>query len=227
MIAPATTFQARLADVRERIAAAAERSGRSASDITLVAVSKTHPAEVVVEAARAGLTDFGENRVQEAVAKAADVASLASGIQPTWHLVGHLQTNKVRAALNTFAILHSVDSERLLRAVSGAATSPIRIMIEVNIAAEPQKYGVSVAELPALLETARELPNLALMGLMTVAPQFPNVEAARPVFHSLGELARIHSLPALSMGMTNDFEIAIEEGATHVRIGRALFGDRA
>lgn len=228
MTAPAATFEARLAEVRERIAAAAERSGRNATDITLVAVSKTHPSEVVIEAGRAGLADFGENRVQEAVAKAADVSALAPGhFRPTWHLVGHLQTNKVRAALSTFAILHSVDSERLLRAVSGAATSPVRIMIEVNVAAEPQKYGVSVAELPALLETARGLPNLELMGLMTVAPHVADGEETRRVFRTLSRLARDHQLAALSMGMTDDFEVAIEEGATHVRIGRALFGDRA
>ncbi|MGE0600748.1 MAG: YggS family pyridoxal phosphate-dependent enzyme [Dehalococcoidia bacterium] len=219
----------RLAEVRERIARAAERSRRAPESVTLIAVTKTHPASTVVEALRSGLVDFGENRVQEGVAKAAEVSSLAGThpTPPTWHLIGHLQTNKVRAALGTFAILHSVDSERLMRAVSAAATSPVRIFIEVNVAAEPQKYGIAVGELPSLVELARSLPNIDLTGLMTVAPHEDNSEATRLVFRALRNLAEANRLESLSMGMTNDYEVAIEEGATHVRIGRALFGDRA
>ena len=233
MTAPAaSTFESRLAAVRERIARAAERVGRDPNGVTLIAVSKTHPAESVIQALEAGLVHFGENRVQEGAAKAADVArALAAGhpalAAPTWHLIGHLQTNKGRAALEAFAILHSVDSERLLRAVSGAASAPVQVMIEVNVAAEPQKYGAAPAELPALVELARSLPNIDLRGLMTVAPLVHEPEAARPVFRELRKLAHAHNLTDLSMGMTNDFEVAIEEGATHVRVGRALFGERS
>ncbi len=232
MTATASVLAERLAEVRARIARAAERSGRPPEAVTLIAVTKTHPAETVLEALAAGLTDFGENRVQEATAKAAEVRTAlatrpASLGTPTWHLIGHLQTNKVRAALGAFAILHSVDSERLLRAVSGAATSPVQVFIEVNVAAEPQKYGAAVAQVPALVELARALPNLELRGLMTVAPHVPDIEQTRPVFRTLRGLAEREGLAGLSMGMTNDYEVAIEEGATHIRVGRALFGERS
>ncbi len=215
--------------VRKRIAGACERAGRSSADVTLIAVTKTWPAEVVVEAMAAGLSDFGENRVREGVAKAAEVGMLAchSGLAvPTWHLVGHLQTNKVRAALGTFGILHAVDSERLLRAIDAAATHPTALMIEVNVAAEPTKYGIAPEHLPALLAVARDLPNIRVTGLMTVAPLAADAEAVRPVFRRLSTLAAEHGLEHLSMGMTGDFEVAIEEGATHIRVGRALFGER-
>jgi pyridoxal phosphate enzyme (YggS family) len=222
----APSFAGRLVEVRERIAAAAERSGRQPEDVTLIAVSKTHPASTVLEAMAAGVTDLGENRVQEGVAKAAEVAE-RSAVRPTWHLIGHLQTNKVKAAIGCFAILHSVDSERLFRAISAAASSPVQVMIEVNVAAEPTKEGIEPAALPGLLAGAAELPNIAVRGLMTVAPHVADPEDARPVFRELRRLAELHHLASLSMGMTNDFEVAIEEGATHVRVGRALFGDRA
>ena len=226
-----STFAQRLEDIRGRIEQAAERSGRSQRAVTLIAVSKTHPASAVVEAMEAGLTDFGENRVQEGVVKADEIAA-ALGARtpelgtPKWHLVGHLQTNKVRAALQTFAILHAVDSERLLQAISAAATNPAPVMIEVNVAAEPSKYGIAPGQLPALVERARELPNIEVRGLMTVAPLVADAEEARGVFAELRKLAEEHRLAELSMGMTNDYEVAIEEGATHVRIGRALFGER-
>lgn len=219
-------FAERLAAVRARIARAAERAGRDPAEVTLIAVTKTHPADAVIAALQAGLTDFGENRVHEGVAKAAEVAASGPTQTPVWHLIGHLQTNKVRAALGAFAILHSVDSERLLRAISGAATSPVEVFLEVNVAAEPQKYGVDPRELPALVALARHLPNIHLRGLMTVAPHVENMELARPVFRQLRELAERNQVRELSMGMTNDFEVAIEEGATHVRVGRALFGER-
>ncbi len=226
--AAVTEFASRLEAVRERIGRAAERAGRKPTDITLIAVTKTHPSGAVLEALAAGLDQFGENRVQEGVTKAAEVAGALRKNQaaPTWHLIGHLQTNKVRAALGTFAILHSVDSERLLRAISGAASTPIQVMLEVNVAAEPQKYGIAPDGLPGLAALARELPNIDLRGLMTVAPHSESVEATRPVFRQLAELAKQEGLSELSMGMTNDFEIAIEEGATYVRVGRALFGER-
>lgn len=219
----------RLAEVRQRVTTAAARSGRAPQAVTIIAVTKTHRAEIVTNALAAGLTDFGENRVQEGVAKAAEIDSSlnADAAGPTWHLIGHLQTNKVRAALNTFAILHSVDSERLLRAISSAATTPTRVFIEVNVAAEPQKYGISVAEVPGIVALGRSLENIEVLGLMTVAPHTDNPERARPVFRTLRLLAEAEGLSGLSMGMSNDYEVAIEEGATHVRIGRALFGDRS
>lgn len=216
----------RLAEVRDRIAAAAGRGGRSAGDVTLMAVTKSWPAETVVEALGAGLTNFGENRVQEGVAKAAAVALLAPGAAPTWHLIGHLQTNKLRAALGSFAILHSVDSERLLCAISAAATKSVPLMIEVNVADEVTKDGIGVPALPGLLEVARGLPNIEVRGLMTVAPHVHQPDEARPVFRELRTLAERHGLKELSMGMSNDYEVAVEEGSTFVRVGRALFGDR-
>jgi pyridoxal phosphate enzyme (YggS family) len=226
---PTGSHSERLALVRDRIERACARAGRDPRGVTLIAVTKTQPAESAVQAFRAGLRHFGENRVQEAVAKAAEVRSIlpAGEMGPTWHLIGHLQTNKVRAALETFAILHSVDSERLLRAISDAATSPVQVFLEVNVAAEPQKYGIDAVGLPSLVALARGLPNLHLRGLMTVAPHVDEAESTRPVFRRLAGLAAEHGLRELSMGMTNDFEVAIEEGATHIRVGRALFGDRS
>lgn len=216
----------RVAEVRERIESAARRSGRRPGDVTLVAVTKTWPAETVIQALEAGLTDFGENRVQEGVAKALAVATQANGFAPTWHLIGHLQTNKVRAALGCFAILHSVDSERLLRAISAAATHPVPLMIEVNVSNEPTKDGISPGDLPRLLELANSLQNLQVRGLMTVAPHVFDPNVARPAFQTLRTLAERHKLKELSMGMSNDYEAAIEEGSTCVRVGRALFGER-
>jgi hypothetical protein len=220
---------ANLAAVRVRIERACERSGRSPADVTLIAVTKTWPAETVLAAMEAGLTDFGENRVQEGVAKAVEVALATRNsplVTPAWHLVGHLQTNKVRAALGTFAILHAVDSERLLRAIDGNATNPVPLMIEVNVAAEPTKYGILPEQLPQMLHTAHGLANARVTGLMTVAPRVAEPEAVRPVFRKLRELAQRHGLQHVSMGMTEDFDTAIEEGATHIRVGRALFGER-
>lgn len=223
------TIAGRLLAVRERISRACERAGRSPAEVTLIGVTKTWPAEVVIEAMAAGLADFGENRVQEGVAKAAEVALATRNpalATPTWHLIGHLQTNKVRAALGTFAILHTVDSERLLRAIDAAATHPTSLMIEVNVAAEPTKYGIAPEQLPALLAVSRDLPNVRVTGLMTVAPLASDPEDVRPVFRRLNVLAAEHGLAHRSMGMTGDFEVAIEEGATHIRVGRALFGER-
>jgi pyridoxal phosphate enzyme (YggS family) len=144
-----------------------------------------------------------------------------------WHLIGHLQTNKARAALGTFAILHAVDSERLLRAIAAAASAPVRIMIEVNVAEEPSKFGVAPGEVASLLKVAAGLPRIDVRGLMTVAPHVDDAELVRPVFRGLRELAEANGLRELSMGMTNDYEVAIEEGATFVRVGRAIFGERA
>lgn len=231
MTAPAlaTVVARNVAAVRERIARACERAGRDPHEVTLVAVSKTFGPEAILAAFESGVTDFGENRVQEAIPKFEAVHSVL-GPQPSalvTHLVGHLQTNKVRAALGAFAILHAVDSERLLRAINAAATSPVRLMIEVNVSGEATKYGIPPAQLPVLLGTAASLRNVRVEGLMTVAPRVSDPAETRPVFRELANLAPKHGLESLSMGMTEDFEVAIEEGATHVRVGRAIFGDRA
>lgn len=222
--APQSDLAGRLASVRLRIERACQRAGRDPSRVTLVAISKTFSAAAVSEAWAAGLRDFGENRVQEGVAKAAELAAM--GVRPAWHLVGHLQRNKITAALGCFAILHAVDSERLLLAIQAAAEQPVRVCIEVNIANEPTKFGALPDQLPELVQMARNLSNIQLEGLMTVAPRVADPEEVRPVFRRLSELAREHGLRMLSMGMSEDFEVALEEGATHVRVGRAIFGER-
>lgn len=216
---------ARLAEIHQRIERACEAAKRDPASVTLIAVSKTFPASAVAAAFRAGQRDFGENRVQEGVEKAAELA--AKGISPRWHLIGHLQRNKVRAALGSFAILHAVDSERLLEAIEAAATQPVRVLIEVNVAGEATKFGVAPGDLDGLLRLAASLQNVRVAGLMTVAPRVSQPEDARPVFRQLRELAERHGLAMLSMGMSEDFETAIAEGSTHVRIGRAIFGERA
>jgi pyridoxal phosphate enzyme (YggS family) len=198
---------------------------RSSGDITLVGVSKTHRPDAVAAAFAAGLRDFGENRVGEAAAKID--ALRARGIAPRWHLVGHLQRNKVAVALNLFDILHGVDSERLAEAISAAATRSVRVFIEVNVAGEASKFGVAPGEAAGLAERIGALPNLDLLGLMTVAPQVDDPEDVRRVFRALRELRDALGLRELSMGMTDDFEVAVEEGSTLVRVGRAIFGARA
>jgi pyridoxal phosphate enzyme (YggS family) len=227
-----------LRSVRERVAAACERAGRSPDEVTVVGVSKTFPAALVVEACRAGLSDIGENRVQEAAAKIAAIEALGS--RPRWHLVGHLQTNKVKTALGLFDIIHSVDSVHLAEFISRQAASrpagaagqaarqegPLPILLEVNVAGEASKFGLRPEETGRALEQMARLPGLAVQGLMTVAPLVDDPEEVRPVFRELRRLRDALGLRHLSMGMTDDFEVAIEEGATIVRIGRAIFGAR-
>jgi hypothetical protein len=213
------------------VAAACERAGRSPDEVTIVGVSKTFPAALVVEACRAGLTDIGENRVQEAAAKVPAVEALGS--RPRWHLVGHLQTNKVKTALGLFDIIHSVDSLRLAESISRQVASlpvqkagPLPVLLEVNVAGEASKFGLRPEETGPALEQIARLPGLAVQGLMTVAPLVDDPEEVRPVFRELRRLRDDLGLRDLSMGMTDDFEVAIEEGATIVRIGRAIFGPR-
>ncbi len=220
-----TDVAANLRAVRERIAAACGRSGRSPRDVTLVGISKTHDASVVAEAYRAGLRDFGENRIQEAAAKIVQLRG--QGVTPRWHLVGHLQRNKAQAALDLFDILHSVDSEQLARALDARAARPVEVLVEVNVAGEETKHGVSLADAPALVRLLQGLPNIDVAGLMTVAPQVDDPEEVRGVFRELRKLRDALGLRELSMGMTGDFGVAIEEGSTLVRIGRAIFGPRA
>ncbi len=218
------TVAERVQDVRLRIAAACLRSGRSPDEVTLVAVCKGFPPAAVREAAAASVRHLGENRVQEAQAKRAALGDLPESV--TWHMVGHLQTNKVKTALGLFDIIHSVDSLHLAEEISRRALRPVPVFLEVNVAGQASKYGFSVEELPSACEAAARLPNLHVRGLMTVAPLVPDPEEVRPVFRRLRGLAQGLGLRQLSMGMTDDFEVAVEEGATHLRIGRAIFGER-
>jgi pyridoxal phosphate enzyme (YggS family) len=211
--------------VRDRIARACDRAQRDPASVTLIAVTKGQPAEAILAALAAGATDFGENRVQEALAKQHDLASTAVARDARFHLIGHLQTNKVRDAVGRFAILHAVDSERLLRSLA-ATGSPVACMLQVNVADDAAKFGIAASGLPALLAVAASLPSVTVLGLMTVPPRADEPAQARPHFRALRRFADAHNLSALSMGMTGDFEVAIEEGATHVRVGRAIFGER-
>jgi pyridoxal phosphate enzyme (YggS family) len=220
-----------LARIRERIARAAERSGRRPDEITIVAVTKTHPSDTILAAYDAGLRHFGENRVQEFENKLPALA----GLKPSWHLIGHLQSNKAARAARLFDFVDSVDSLALAQRLDAAAATEnkrLGVLIEVHLSDEATKSGVAEAELPELAESIATFPNLQLRGLMTIPPFQDNPESARPFFRKLallrGQAARriAHSLPVLSMGMSHDFEIAIEEGATEIRPGTALFGAR-
>ena len=214
----------RVEDVLRRIASASERSGRSAEEVTLVAVTKSVAADAIREAVEAGVHHLGENRVQEAEAKQPSLADINALV--TWHMVGHLQTNKVKTALGLFDIIHSVDSLHLAEAISRRSTKPVPIFLEVNITGEGTKFGFSPAQLNRDGAAIALLPNLEVRGLMTVAPQAANAEDARPHFRRLRDEAERLGLRELSMGMSDDFGVAVEEGATHVRIGRAIFGER-
>jgi len=223
-------FAERLAAVRARIARAAERSGRPAGAVTLVGASKTVPAGRIQVAVASGLVDLGENRVQEAEPKIAAV-----GPGPVWHLIGHLQSNKARRACALFDWIHSLDSPRLADALDRLAAEFGRrpkVLVEVNTAGEDAKEGVPPGAALELVEHVARLPHLELRGLMTVGPLVERAEDARPAFRALAGLleqaAKKHGeLDTLSMGMSGDFEVAIEAGATMVRIGSALFGARA
>ncbi len=227
-----------ITEVRKQIAAAAQRVGRSPADVTLVAVSKTKPLELIKMAYNAGVTDFGENRVQEALTKMADFHP----VDIRWHMIGHVQSNKAGKASGSFACIHSVDSLHVAQALNQhmekarqAHTTFLRqpVLLQVNIAGEQSKEGMTAEETPLLARQIVALPYLDVQGLMTVAPLVQNPEEVRPVFRRLRELNEqlrrevpASLWPHLSMGMTDDYRIAIEEGATIVRIGRAIFGER-
>jgi hypothetical protein len=213
-----------LAEVRQRIEAACRRAGRAPDGVTLVGVTKGQPVESVAEALACGLRDIGENRVQEALQKAGALRTM--GVAPRWHLIGHVQTNKAKAAAGLSAIIHSVDSLRLAQALDRAAHEPLPILLEVNVAGEASKFGFAPGEVAHALSEIAALPRLDVRGLMTVAPLTDRPETVRPVFRRLRELRDELGLRELSMGMTDDFETAIEEGATLVRVGRAIFGER-
>ncbi len=219
------TIADNLAAVRRRIEAACARSGRQPAEVTLIAVSKGFPASSVREAYEAGARDFGENRAQEAADKLSWLAGIRADV--TWHMIGHLQTNKIKTVLDLFDIIHSVDSFHLAEALSRRAPHAVPAFLEVNVAAESTKFGLTLDELPREFERICRLPGIEVRGLMTVAPIAAHPEQVRPIFRRLREAARALGLSQLSMGMTDDFEVAIEEGATHIRVGRAIFGERA
>jgi pyridoxal phosphate enzyme (YggS family) len=214
--------------VEARIAAACRKAGRNRDEVKLVAVSKTKPAEAVLEAVEAGQILFGENKVQESQAK---IPLCPGHLQ--WHLIGHLQSNKARvAASGLFRMIHSVDSEKLLRALDEYAAVPLPVLIQVNISGEGSKEGCTPEDAVALIEAANQCSKVEVHGLMTIPPFTPDPEKARIHFSNLRKLRdRLQQetgtpLPELSMGMSHDFEIAIEEGSTFVRIGSEIFGKR-
>jgi hypothetical protein len=238
-VSPSPSLSPHLAAVRSAIAEACAHVGRDPAEVTIVAVTKGHPVERARAALAAGLAALGESRAQELVPKSRTLAeeggATPSGEAPRWHFIGHLQRNKVRDVLPLLHCLHSLDSERLLAAIEAArdrlaadgiqaAIAPLPCYIEVNVAGDSAKHGVPSKGLSALLQAAQASEAVAVRGLMTVAPEADSAEAARPHFRALAGLAREHGLAGLSMGMTGDYRVAIEEGATVVRIGRALLG---
>jgi PLP dependent protein len=224
----------RLAAVRERIARAAARAGRSGDEVTLVAVTKTHPPSLIAAAFEAGLRDFGENKVQEAAAKIESLAALRDrGLR--WHLIGHLQSNKARRAASLFDRVDSLDSAELgarLDRAAAESTRALPVLVQVELGGEATKSGLGESELFPALEALRGMAHLRVEGLMTIPPPADDPETVRPFFRRLRELrdravsAGLLQAGTLSMGMSDDYEIAIEEGATMVRIGSALFGER-
>jgi hypothetical protein len=220
----------RLGAIRRRMEQACARAGREADAVRLLAVSKTHGPDAVMEAVQLGLTEFGESKVQEAGQKISQCPSAAR-----WHFVGHLQTNKVREAVRLFEMVHAVDSLKFLEALERVCQEEGRslpVCLEVNVSGERSKFGMSPAEVPAVLQAAQKLFRVRVVGVMTIPPVAEDPEEARPFFRALRE-ARDRwqaesgmALPELSMGMSNDFEVAIEEGSTWIRVGTLLFGVR-
>ena len=229
-----TDLAERIASVRERIETAARRSGRTPEEIKLIAISKTHPAALLKSALSLGLTDLGENRVQEAEGKIVELGRSSA----RWHLVGHLQSNKTRRAVQLFDCIHSLDSvslaQRLERVCTEEERAELPVLIQIDLGGEETKTGIDPQELPELLTAVGELERVRLIGLMTLPPYFENPDCGRPYFKTLRGLrdklqreGRFGERTGeLSMGMSHDFEIAIEEGATMVRVGTAIFGAR-
>jgi PLP dependent protein len=219
------SFESRLKVVEERIQQAAIRSGRLRSSITLVAVSKKFSSTHMRAAYQAGLRVFGENYVQEFASKRPELSDLADA---RFHLIGHLQSNKVRVACDLFDVIQTADSAKLLQRLNDVAGEKrkLEVMLEVRLSPEDSKTGALPDELPALIDVAKSLPSLNVTGLMTMPPWHTDPEHSRPYFQKLATLAKQFSLPKLSMGMSGDLEVAIEEGATLIRVGTALFGSR-
>ena len=225
-------LNANLSNVEERVAAACKRAGRAREEVTLIAVSKTKPVEDLQVIYDAGIRDFGENKVQELTGK---IPEMPSDIE--WHLIGHLQRNKVKYIVDKVKLIHSVDSYRLAEEINIQAKKKgiiVPILIEVNAANEATKFGVKLEETLQLCEEIAQLENVHIEGLMTIAPNVVVPEENRPIFNKIKDLSVDIAaknldnvdMRILSMGMTNDFEVAIEEGATHVRVGTAIFGER-
>jgi len=212
----------RLLAVEDRIAAACARAGRRREEVTLLAVTKVFPADAILAAYELGMREFGENYVQEFEGKAAAVRGLAGA---RFHLIGHLQSNKSRKAGELFDIVQTVDSEKLGRRLDELGR-PMDVMIEVKLSQEESKYGCAEEDLPPLVAALRSMRNLRLTGLMTMPPWSDDAELSRPYFAKLKMLAEAHGLTGLSMGMSHDLEVAIQEGSTMVRVGTALFGSR-
>ena len=219
-------------EVEKRVEEACKRAGRKREEVTLIAVSKTKPVSMIEELLPLNVRDFGENKVQELTAKAEILPSALH-----WHMIGHLQRNKVKYIVDKACIIHSVDSLRLAEEISKAAQKKqvtAKILIEVNVAEEESKFGVRTSELLPLIEAISLLPNIAIKGLMTIAPYVKNPEEIRWIFQKLKNLSidikgknfDNVTMDVLSMGMTGDYEVAIEEGATHVRVGTGIFGER-
>jgi hypothetical protein len=234
-VTPTVTVADRVADVRARISRAAEAAGRDPGEIRLIGVTKGVGLDAIREAAATGLSDFGENRVQEAIEKMAAIGGERPG-QWSWHLIGRLQSNKVRAAVGRFALIQSVDSERLGLAIDEAAARAgvvQRVLIQVNVGREPQKGGVAPEELASVWQRLAACRRLRVEGFMAIPPATVDPEAARPFFRELRRLgdlacARGHDERPIeySMGMSHDFDVAVQEGATMVRVGTAIFGAR-
>ncbi len=224
-----TDVAAAVARVRARIAEAAARRGRRPEEVTLLAVTKGVDLGPIRDAVACGITDIGENRVQEAAPKVAALGPVAR-----WHMVGHLQRNKVKTATSLFKVIQSLDSQRLAAEISRQVIAPIDVLVQVNVAGEAQKYGIPPEAVPPTVAAVTALSGIRVVGLMTIAPLTEDPETVRPIFRRLRELrdalapvrSAHHPLRELSMGMSEDFEVAVEEGATLVRIGRAIFGER-
>jgi len=231
----AEDLRQRLSTVRARIEIAARRCNRSTDEITLIAISKTHPAEALSAAIDLGLTDLGENRVQEGEGKIIELGKTAA----RWHLVGHLQENKARRAISLFDVIHSLDSvslaQRLDRLCVSEARNELPVLVQVNLGGEESKTGIDPGDFDSVLDTIAKCERLRLIGLMTLPPYFENPEDSRPFFQRLRKMRDqlqeggrfVVGSGELSMGMSHDFEIAIEEGATMIRVGTAIFGERS
>jgi pyridoxal phosphate enzyme (YggS family) len=211
-----------LARAEERILRACRRAGRPRDAVTLVAVTKVFPAQAIRDAYALGLRDFGENYVQEFERKFPEMQGLDGA---RFHLIGHLQSNKARKAASLFDVIQTVDSARIASRLNEAG-KPLDVYVEVKLSGEEAKSGAAPEEVAAVIEAVRSCAHLRLMGLMTIPPWCEDAEASRPYFRQLAELGRQHGVAGLSMGMSNDFEAAIEEGATVIRVGTALFGAR-
>ena len=222
------SFEERLNTIEQRIATACKKAGRDRESVRLLAVSKTRPPEAVREAVDCGLRLFGENRVQEAQSK---ISMSPSGLE--WHLIGHLQTNKAKVAARLFQMVHSVDSLKLLQALESHAGTTLPVLLQVNVSGEASKFGMEPSEVADVIDAANQMQKCEVHGLMTIPPFSPDPEKTRAHFVALRELRdRLQEetgtpLPELSMGMSHDLEVAIEEGSTWVRVGTALFGARS